>query len=135
MYKVSHCHFSLLGWTRPPATVPRPMPFYMLLSDVSLTPHRVRLNLSPCSLILYLFCQPLQLFYLTLKSLFDTQSPSFFPTFKVIHFQWIPGHSFLPVNDLADSLKLESLLTPRRYHCLTIYFLPTSIPLHQFETQ
>ena len=51
----------------PPATVPRPMPFYqyMLLNGVSLTPRHVRLNLLPCSLTLYLSCQPSQLLYIT----------------------------------------------------------------------
>ena len=42
----------------PPTTVPRPTPFFMFLNGVSLTPRHVRLNLSPCSLTLYLSCQP-----------------------------------------------------------------------------
>ena len=37
-----------------PTTVLRPKPFFMFLSGVSLTPCHVHLDLSPCSLTLYL---------------------------------------------------------------------------------
>ena len=49
----------------PPVIVPKPMPCFMLLSGVSLTPRHVRLNLSTYSLTLYLSCQPSLLFYPT----------------------------------------------------------------------
>ena len=93
----------------PPATVPRPMPFFMLSSGISLTPRCVHLNLSPYSLTL---SAPLP--YLTPKSLFDTQSLlNILSDCKVVHFQWIPGHSSLPGNDLADSLaKVGASLDP-----------------------
>ena len=43
--------------------------------------------------------------YLTPKSLSNTQSLlNSLSQFKVVHLQWIPGHSSLPGNDLADSL-------------------------------
>ena len=43
--------------------------------------------------------------YLTPKSLSNTQSLlNFLSQSKVVHLQWIPGHSSLPGNDLADSL-------------------------------
>ena len=46
---------------------------------------------------------PLQ--YLTPKSLSNTQSLlNSLSQSKVVHLQWIPGHSSLPGNDLADSL-------------------------------
>ena len=42
--------------------------------------------------------------YLTPKSLFDTKSLlNIFYKSKIVHLQRIPGHSFLPGNDLADS--------------------------------
>ena len=52
--------------------------------------------------------------YLTPKSLSDTQSllNSLSKT-KVVHLQWIPGHSSLPGNNLADSLvKIGASLDP-----------------------
>ena len=43
--------------------------------------------------------------YLTPKSLSNTQSLlNSLSQSKVFHLQWIPGHSSLPGNDLADSL-------------------------------
>ena len=43
--------------------------------------------------------------YLTSKSLSNTQSIlNSLSQSKVVHLQWIPGHSSLPGNDLADSL-------------------------------
>ena len=43
--------------------------------------------------------------YLTPKSLSNTQSLlNSLSQSKVVHLQWIPGHSSLPGNDLADSL-------------------------------
>ena len=43
--------------------------------------------------------------YLTAKSLSNTQSLlNSLSQSKVVHLQWIPGHSSLPGNDLADSL-------------------------------
>ena len=43
--------------------------------------------------------------YLTPKPLSNTQSLlNSLSQFKVVHLQWIPGHSSLPGNDLADSL-------------------------------
>ena len=45
------------------------------------------------------------LLYLSPKFLSDTQSLlNFLSKSKVVHLQWIPGHSSLPGNDLADSL-------------------------------
>ena len=78
----------------------------MLLSGVSLTPRHVILNLSPSFPTLYLSYQlslPPTIF--NPKSLFNTQSLlSSLSQSKVVHLQWIPGHSSLPGNDLADSL-------------------------------
>ena len=78
----------------------------MLLSGVSLTPRHVILNLSPSFPTFYLSYQlsnPLP--YLTPKSLSNTQSLlNSLSQSKVVHQQWIPGHSSLPGNDLADSL-------------------------------
>ena len=78
----------------------------MLLSGVPLTPRHVILNLSLFFPILYLSYQPSHpLPYLTPKSLSNTQSLlNFLSQSKVVHLQWIPGHSSLPGNDLADSL-------------------------------
>ena len=92
MYKVSPSSFRLdFG---PPATVPRTMPFFMLLSGVSLTSRHMRLNLSPCFLtlsVLSTLSAPLS--YLIPKSLFDTQSLlNTLSDSKVVHLQWIPGH-------------------------------------------
>ena len=52
--------------------------------------------------------------YLTPKSLLDTQSLfNILSDSKVVHFQWITGHSSLPGNDLADSLaKVGASLNP-----------------------
>ena len=89
-----------------PVIVPKPSLFYMLLSGVSLTPRHVILNLSPSFPTFYLSYQlsnPLP--YLTPKSLSNTQSLlNSLSQSKVVHQQWIPGHSSLPGNDLADSL-------------------------------
>ena len=90
-----------------PVIVPKPSLSYMLLSGVSLTPRHVILNLSPFFPTLYLSYQlslpPLP--YLTPKSLSNTQSLlNSLSQSKVVHLQWIPGHSSLPGNDLADSL-------------------------------
>ena len=54
--------------------------------------------------------------YLTPKSLSNTQSLlNFLSQSKVVHLQWIPGHSSLPGNDLADSLaKAGASLDPSR---------------------
>ena len=89
----------------------------MLLSSVSLTSRHVIFNLSPFFPILYrsyhLLCPPP---YLTPKSQSNAQSllNSLFQS-NVVHLQWIPGHSSLPGNDLADSLaKTEASLDPSR---------------------
>ena len=116
VFKVCHCYLAL---SRPvsglPVIVLRLSLSYMLLSGVSHIPRHVTLNLSPYFLILCLFFNPLcPLPYLTPKSLSDTQSllNSLSKT-KVVHLQWIPGHSFLPGNDLADSLaKIGTSLDP-----------------------
>ena len=52
--------------------------------------------------------------YLTPKSLPDAQSLlNVLSKSKVVHLQWIPGHSSLPSNDLADSLaKVGAALDP-----------------------
>ena len=98
-----------------PVTVMRLSLSYMLLSGVFHTPRYVTLNLSTYFLLLCLFYQPsLPLPYLTPKSLSNTQSllNSLFKT-KLVHLQWIPGHSSLPGNDLADSLaKIGASLDP-----------------------
>ena len=54
--------------------------------------------------------------YLTPKSLSDTQSLlNVLSKFKVVHLQWIPGHSSLSGNDLADSLaKVGASLDPSK---------------------
>ena len=79
-----------------PVIVPKPSLSYMLLSGVSLTPRHVILNLSTLSA---------HLPYLIPKSLSNTQSLlNSLSQSKVVHLQWIPGHSSLPGNDLADSL-------------------------------
>ena len=117
------------------------MSFFMLLSGVSLTPRHVRtfesVTLFYDSLsVLSTLSAPLP--YLTPKSLFDTQSLlNTLSDSKVIRFQWIPVHSSLPDNDLADSLaKVGASLDPihNTTVSLTAYFLPTTIPLHQLET-
>ena len=79
----------------------------MLLSGVSPTPRHVISTLSPSFPTLYLSYQ-LSLYplpYLTPKSLSNTQSLlNSLSQSKVVHLQWISGHSSLPGNDLADSL-------------------------------
>ena len=52
--------------------------------------------------------------YLTPKSLSDTQSLlNVLSKSKVVHLQWIPGHSSLPGNDLVNSLaKVGASLDP-----------------------
>ena len=88
----------------PQATVLRLMLFLMLLSDVSFTQRHVLLNIfsdSPSGLSTP--SSPLP--YLIPKSISDTQFLlNLLSESKVVHFQWIPGHSFLPGNNLADSL-------------------------------
>ena len=75
---------------------------------------------------------PLQ--YLIPKFLTDTRSLlNCLSDSKVVHRQWIPGHSSLPGNNLANTLaKLVPLMTPPSYHSL--FFFPTAIPLHQLAT-
>ena len=87
----------------------------MLLSGVSLTPRHVILNLSPFFLTLYLFYNSFcPLPYLTPKSLSNTQSLlNSLSQSKVVYLQWIPGHSSLSSNDLADSpAKARASLDP-----------------------
>ena len=89
----------------------------MLLSGVSLTPKYVTLNLSPffnSLFVLSTLSAPLP--HLTPKSLFNTQSLlNSLSQSKVVHLQWIPGHSSLPGNDLADFLaKAEASLDPSK---------------------
>ena len=59
--------------------------------------------------------------YLTPKSLSNTQSLlNSLSQSKVVHLQWIPGHSSLPGNDLADSLaKAGASLDPSNYQYLS----------------
>ena len=89
-----------------PVIMPKPSLSYMLLSGVSLTPRHKILNLSPFSPTLYLSYQlslPPTIF--NPKSLSNTQSLlNSLSQSKVVHLQWIPSHSSLPGNDLADSL-------------------------------
>ena len=61
--------------------------------------------------------------YLTPKSLSDTQSLlNSISKSKVVHLQWIPGHSSLPGNDLADSLaKIGASLDPSK---ISVSFAP-----------
>ena len=77
--------------------------------------------------------------YLTPQFLSNTQSLlNSLSQSKVIHLQWIPGHSSLPGNDLADSLaKVGAPSRSLQYTSIphTPYLLPTTIPLHQLETQ
>ena len=93
-----------------PVIVRKPLLSYMLLNDVSLTPRHVILNLSPFSPTLYLSYQlslpPYHIpTILTPKSLSNTQSLlNSLSQSKIVHLQWIPSHSSLPGNDLADSL-------------------------------
>ena len=76
--------------------------------------------------------------YLTPKSLSNTQFLlNSISQSKVIHLQWIPGHSSLPGNGLADSLAkagasldLSNISMP-----LAPYLLSKTILLHQLETQ
>ena len=113
----------------------------MVLSGVSLTPTHVILNLSPFFPTLYLS------YRLSLPpTIFNPQTLSntqyllnYLFQFKVVHLQWIPGHSSLPGNNLADSLAKAGasldlsnirIRVPR-----TPYFLSKTIPLHQLETQ
>ena len=91
-----------------PVIALKPSLSYMLLSGVSPTPRYVISTLSPSFPTLYLSYQlslstPLP--YLTPKSLSNTQSLlNSLSQSKVVHLQWIPGHSSLPGNNLADSL-------------------------------
>ena len=89
-----------------PVIVPKPSLSYMLLSGVSLTPRHVILNLSPFFPTLYLSYQlslPPTIF--NPKSLSNAQSLlNSLSQSKVVHLQWIPGHSSLPGNVSADSL-------------------------------
>ena len=66
------------------------------------------------SLVLSTLSAPLP--YLTPKSLSDTQPLlNVSSKSKVVHLQWIPGHSSLPGNDLADSLaKVGASLDPSK---------------------
>ena len=54
--------------------------------------------------------------YLTPKSLSNTQSLlNSLSNFKVVHLQWMPGHSSFPGNDLPDSLaKVRASLDPSK---------------------
>ena len=53
---------------------------------------------------------------------------------KLVHFQWIPGHSFLP-GKLADSLaKVGALLTPPRYNLLSLSPLISSQRLSLYSS-
>ena len=96
----------------------------MFLNGVSLTPRHVILNLSP---FFQFFICPINprcpLPYLTHKSLSNTQSLlNSLSQFKVVHLQWIPGHSSLPGNDLADSLaKAGASLDPSR---ISVFLAP-----------
>ena len=76
----------------------------MLLSGVSHTPRHESITLfSDFLSVSSTLSSPLP--YLTPKSLSDTQSLlNSLSKSKVVHLQWIPGHSSLPGNDLADSL-------------------------------
>ena len=77
----------------------------MLLSGVSLTPCNFEsiTFFSDSLSVLSTLSTPLP--YLTPKSLSNTQSLlNSLSQSKVVHLQWIPGHSSLPGNDLADSL-------------------------------
>ena len=87
-----------------PVMVPKPSLSYMLLSGVSLTPRHVILNLLPSfPTVLSTLSAPLP--YLTPKYLSNTQSLlNSLSQSKVVHLQWIPGHSSLQGSDLADSL-------------------------------
>ena len=89
-----------------PATVTRLSPPYMPLSGVSLTPRHVTLNLSPYFLtlsVLSTLSAPSP--YLTPKSLSNTQSLlNVLSKSNVVHLQWMPSHSSLPGNNVADFL-------------------------------
>ena len=91
----------------PPATVPRLTPFFMPLNGVSFTPRYVlfeSITVFSNSLSVLSTLSAL-LPYLTPKSLSDTQSVlNVLSESKVVHFEWIPDHYFLPGHDLADSL-------------------------------
>ena len=90
-----------------PVIVPKPSLSYMLLSGVSLTPRHVILNISPFFFdsLSVLSTLSTSLPYLTPKSLSNTQPLlNSLSQSKVVHLQWIPGHSSLPGNDLAESL-------------------------------
>ena len=60
------------------------------------------------------------------KSLTDNQSLfNILSDSKVLHFQWIPGRSFLPSNGLADSLlKSVPLITPSQYYSSSHLLFP-----------
>ena len=80
---------------------------FAILHALEWCPRHVILNLSPFFPTLYLSYQlslpPLP--YLTPKFLSNTQFLlNSLSQSKVVHLQWIPGHSSLPGNDLTDSL-------------------------------
>ena len=85
-----------------PVIVLKPSLSYMLLSGVSLTNFDSITFFSDSLSVLSTLSTPLP--YLTPKSLSNTQSLNSLSQSKVVHLQWIPGHSSLPGNDLADSL-------------------------------
>ena len=112
----------------PPATVPRLTPFFMTLNGIPFTLKTCAFEsitlFSDSLSVLLTVSAPLP--YLTPKSLSDTQSLlNVLSESKVVHFQWIPGHSYLPGNDLADSLdpyKISVSLSPlNSSHRLSLY--------------
>ena len=77
--------------------------------------------------------------YLIPKSLSETEILlNSFSKSKVIHLQWIPGHSSLPGNDLADSLaKIGASLDPSKISVSLAPLISSQrqSALYQLETQ
>ena len=89
--------------SRLPVIVRKPSLSYILLSGVFLQDFE-SITLFPTLYLSYQLSLP-PLPYSTPKSLSNTQSLlNSLSQSKVVHLQWIPGHSSLPGNDLADSL-------------------------------
>ena len=125
-YKVCHCYLALFS-TRLWATSYSAETFAILHALEWCISHSKTCNFESITLlsdslsVLSILSAPLP--YLIPKSLSDTQSLlNSLSKSKVVHLHWIPGHSSLPGNDLADSLaKVGASRDPSK---ISVYFSP-----------